>query len=315
MKKIALFATFLFMIIYSTASFAESKTINIGFQKGNIFALLKFKGVLEPEFKKYNVNVRWIEFAAGPQMLEGLNVGSIALAATGDAPPIFAQAAQADFVYLGHSPGNPRTEAIVVHDKSPIKSVSDLKGKRVALNKGSDVNYLLVAALQRAGLNYNEITPVYLPPSDARAAFEKGVVDAWAIWDPFLAEVQTNLSVREIVNGENLVPHYTFFLASRDFAEKSPQYAEIIIEQLKQQSEWGNANKAETAGILSASTGLDKAIWSKVLQRSNYGFVRMTDAAFAEQQSIADIFAKIRLIPESIDVKKGQWSADTKKNK
>lgn len=180
----------------------------------------------------------------------------------------------------------------MVHDESSIKSVSDLRGKRVALNKGSDVNYLLVAALQRAGLNYNEITPVYLPPSDARAAFEKGAIDAWAIWDPFLAEVQTNLPVREIVNGENLVPHYTFFLASRDFAEKTPQYAEIIIAQLKQQSEWGNANKVETAAILSASTGLDKTIWLKALQRSNYGFIRMTDAAFAEQQILQTYLLK-----------------------
>lgn len=307
MKKLMLLVSLLVVSIYSSFSFAEAKTINIGYQKANIFALLKYRGTLENEFKKQDVNIRWIEFPAGPQMLEGLNVGSIDLAATGDAPPIFAQAAQADFVYLGHSPANPKSEAIVVPENSSIKSVSDLKGKRVALNKGSDVNYLLVAALQHAGLNYSDITPVYLPPSDARAAFEKGVVDAWAIWDPFLAEVETNLPVRQIVNGENLVPHYTFFLASRNFAEKSPKHADVIIEQLVQQSEWANAHPQETADILSASTGLDKAIWLKALQRGEYGFTRMSDEAFAGQQKVADIFAKIRLIPESVDVKKARW--------
>ncbi|AFH92194.1 sulfonate ABC transporter substrate-binding protein [Providencia stuartii] len=315
MKKFILLMVLWVMYTFTSFAYSETKVINIGYQKANILALLKYRGTLEPVFKEYNVNVRWIEFPAGPQMLEGLNIGSIDLAATGDAPPIFAQAAQADFVYLGHSPSNPQSEAIVVPKNSPIQSVSDLKGKRVALNKGSDVNYLLVAALQRAGLKYNEITPVYLPPSDARVAFEQGAVDAWAIWDPFLAEVETSLPVREIVNGENLASHYTFFLASRQFAEKQPQYAEAIITQLSQQSEWANANPQETAAILSASTGLDKKIWLKALQRTNYGFIRMSDSAFLEQQNIANIFAKIRLIPVAIDVKKAQWKVEANANK
>ncbi|EMI5489026.1 sulfonate ABC transporter substrate-binding protein [Providencia stuartii] len=305
-----LFASLLVVSIYSSFSFGEVKTINIGYQKANIFALLKYRGTLENEFKKHDVNIRWIEFPAGPQMLEGLNVGSIDLAATGDAPPIFAQAAQADFVYLGHSPANPKSEAIIVPNDSSIKSINDLKGKRVALNKGSDVNYLLVAALQHAGLNYRDITPVYLPPSDARAAFEKGVVDAWAIWDPFLAEVETNLPVRQIVNGENLVPHYTFFLASRNFAEKSPKYAEVIIEQLVKQSEWANTHPQETAEILSVSTGLDNAIWLKALQRAQYGFTRMDDETLVGQQKIADIFTKIGLIPNAVDVKQARWVSE-----
>lgn len=188
------------------------ETVNIGYQKANIFALLKYRGTLDESFKKQGIAVRWIEFPAGPQMLEGLNVGSIDLAATGDAPPAFAQAAQADLVYLAHSPANPKTEAIVVAENSAIKSVADLKGKRVGLNKGSDVNYLLVTALEKAGLSYKDITPVYLPPADARAAFQRGAIDAWVIWDPFLAEVETNAKARQIGNAEGLVPHYTFYL-------------------------------------------------------------------------------------------------------
>ncbi|ADO07888.1 Putative aliphatic sulfonates-binding protein precursor (plasmid) [Pantoea vagans C9-1] len=138
MKKVLLSA----LIIAAQAGFAFStqaaekpETVNIGFQKANIFALLKYRGTLDQEFKKQGIALHWIEFPAGPQMLEGLNIGSIDLAATGDAPPTFAQAAQADLVYLGHSPANPKTEAIVVPADSPIKSVADLKGKRVALNK------------------------------------------------------------------------------------------------------------------------------------------------------------------------------------
>ncbi|HGE6740125.1 TPA: PhnD/SsuA/transferrin family substrate-binding protein, partial [Serratia marcescens] len=136
--------------LFSLPAGAQEKPqqITIGYQKANIFALLKYRGTLEKALEPQGVKVRWIEFPAGPQMLEGLNVGSIDLAATGDAPPAFAQAAKADLVYLAHSPPSPKTEAIVVPQDSPIRSVADLKGKRVALNKGSDVNYLLVSALE-----------------------------------------------------------------------------------------------------------------------------------------------------------------------
>jgi sulfonate transport system substrate-binding protein len=256
------------------------KVVNIGYQKANIFALLKYRGTLDNDFKKQGIDVHWVEFTAGPQMLEGLNVGSIDLAATGDAPPVIAQAAHADLVYLAHSVPNPQTEAIVVPENSPIKTVADLKGKRVALNKGSDVNYLLVAALEKAGLSYKDIKPVYLVPGDARAAFQSGDIDAWVIWDPFLAEVETNAKAREVQNAEGLVPHYTFFLASRKFADTYPQTAEKLVTELKATSDWANQHHDETAEILSKSTGLAKNIWAKALARMPYDAQRMTPAVF-----------------------------------
>ena len=236
-------------------------------------------------------------------MLEGLNVGSIDLAATGDAPPAFAQAAKADLVYLAHSPANPKTEAIVVAENSEIKSVADLKGKRVGLNKGSDVNYLLVAALEKAGLSYKDITPVYLPPADARAAFQ-------VIWDPFLAEVETNAKARQIRNAEGLVPHYTFYLASRKFADAYPETAKQVVDELGKLSEWANSHQDDAAGILSASTGLDKAIWLKTLARLPYGAERMTPAVYNEQQALADTFTRIGLLPVKVDVRSATWSLD-----
>lgn len=187
------------LLSLSGAALAEKPDqVTIGYQKANVLALVKSRGTLDESFKKQGIAVRWVEFPAGPQMLEGLNVGSIDLAATGDAPPVFAQAARADLVYLAHSPASPKSEAIVVAQDSPIHSVADLKGKRVGLNKGSDVNYLLVAALEKAGLSYKDIKPVYLPPADARAAFQRGAIDAWVIWDPFLSEVETRAGARQI---------------------------------------------------------------------------------------------------------------------
>ncbi|WP_369790439.1 aliphatic sulfonate ABC transporter substrate-binding protein [Rouxiella sp. WC2420] len=296
--------------IPSASAEALPKVVNIGYQKANIFALLKYRGTLDADFKKQGIAVKWVEFTAGPQMLEGLNVGSIDLAATGDAPPVIAQAAKADLVYLAHSPASPKTEAIVVPANSTIKTVADLKGKRVALNKGSDVNYLLVAALEKAGLSYKDITPVYLAPSDARAAFQRGAIDAWAIWDPFLAEVETHANAREVTNAVDLVPHYTFFLSSRKFAETYPQTALKLIDELKSTSDWANAHPDETAEIQSTSTGLDKKIWAKALARMPFGAERMTPEVFKQQQIIADKFKSTGLLPVSVDVNTATWSLD-----
>ncbi|ELN2739300.1 sulfonate ABC transporter substrate-binding protein [Pluralibacter gergoviae] len=303
--------TILLLLALSASAAAKApETVNIGYQKANIFALLKYRGTLDETFKKQGIAVRWVEFPAGPQMLEGLNVGSIDLAATGDAPPAFAQAAKADLVYLGHSPANPKTEAIVVPENSPIKTVADLKGKRVGLNKGSDVNYLLVKALEEAGLAYKDITPVYLPPADARAAFQRGAIDAWVIWDPYLAEVETNARARLIRNAEGLVPHYTFYLASRKFAETAPDAAKQVLDELGKLSDWANAHQQDAAGILSASTGLDKGIWQKAITRSPYGAERMTPAVYDQQQALADTFTGIGLLPVKVDVRSATWSLD-----
>nr|WP_033790846.1 sulfonate ABC transporter substrate-binding protein [Pantoea septica] len=296
----------------AAASHAASEQVNIGYQKANIFALLKYRGTLDAAFKKEGIAVRWVEFPAGPQMLEGLNVGSIDLAATGDAPPAFAQAAKADLVYLGHSPANPKTEAIVVPSSSAIQSVKDLKGKRVALNKGSDVNYLLIAALEEAGLTYKDITPIYLPPADARAAFQKGAVDAWVIWDPYLAEVEASTGARQVRNAEGLVPHYTFYLASRKFADSQPDRAKKVLNELSDLSRWANEHQDEAAAILAQSTGLDKAIWRITLTRLPYGAERMSDSVFSQQQALADTFTRVKLLPLKVDIRSAIWSADKK---
>ncbi|EMD1656402.1 sulfonate ABC transporter substrate-binding protein [Pluralibacter gergoviae] len=310
MPKLPRLTILLLLALSASAAAKAPETVNIGYQKANIFALLKYRGTLDETFKKQGIAVRWVEFPAGPQMLEGLNVGSIDLAATGDAPPAFAQAAKADLVYLGHSPANPKTEAIVVPENSAIKTVADLKGKRVGLNKGSDVNYLLVKALEEAGLTYKDITPVYLPPADARAAFQRGAIDAWVIWDPYLAEVETNARARQIRNAEGLVPHYTFYLASRKFAETAPDAAKQVLDELGKLSDWANAHQQDAAGILSASTGLDKGIWQKAIARSPYGAERMTPEVYDQQQALADTFTGIGLLPVKVDVRSATWSLD-----
>src|ERR1700685_384709 len=172
------------------------RVIRIGYQKYGTLVLLKARGSLEKRLAPMHVAVKWTEFPAGPQLLEGLNVGSIDFGTVGEAPPIFAQAAGADLIYVGNEPAASAAEAIIVPKDSPIKTLADLKGKQVALNKGSHVYFLLVKLLEKAGVQYKNIDPVFLTPADARAAFERGSVDAWAIWERFLAAAPRQTVVR-----------------------------------------------------------------------------------------------------------------------
>lgn len=277
--------------------------LRIGFQKSaSLLALQKTQGTLEKRLAPLGVSVKWVEFPAGPQLLEGLNVGSIDVGFVGEAPPIFAQAAGAQFVYIGYDPAAPQAEAIVVPRDSPVRSVADLKGRKVALNKGSNVHYLLVKALEKQGLKYSDIQPVFLPPADARAAFERGAVDAWAIWDPFLAAVEKGSGARIVVDGRGLVNNYAYYLAERGYAEKHPQVIQALFDDTLAQSQWLKGNVKQAAAIIAPQQGLPIDVVELSLTRYQFGVRPLTQAVAAEQQKIADVFVALQLIPKPIRI-------------
>lgn len=281
---------------------AEDGVVRIGFQKYGTLVLLKGKGALEEKLAPLGVTVKWIEFPAGPQLLEAMNVGAIDFGSTGEAPPIFAQAAGAPLVYVAHEPPAPRGEAILVPKDSPIQSVADLKGKTVALNKGSNVHYLLVRALEKAGVAYTDITPKFLPPADARAAFERGSVDAWAIWDPFQAAAEAATGARTLANGEGIVSNHQFYLGARDFTEANPAVIDAIIAALADIDVWAKANPAAAAAELAPSVGIPAPILQVALERQSYGIKALDAKVVAEQQAIADTFHALGLLPKPIVV-------------
>ncbi|KQV86269.1 ABC transporter substrate-binding protein [Massilia sp. Root351] len=277
--------------------------LRIGYQKYGTLTLLKGRGTLEKRLAAKGVDVKWTEFPAGPVLLEGLNVGSIDFGTVGEAPPIFAQAAGANLVYVGNEPPSPSSEAIVVPRDSRARSLADLKGKKIALNKGSNVHYLLVKALERAGLAYKDVEVVFLPPADARAAFERGSVDAWAIWDPFLAAAEKQLGARVLVDGQGLVANHQFYLAARPYAETNQEIVRIVIDELAKVDQWGVKNQKEVAAILAVQTGLDTGVVELAASRYAYGVKPVTPEVIAAQQKVADAFAGLKLIPKPIAVK------------
>lgn len=288
---------------------SEAQTIRIGYQKYGTLTLLKGRGTLEQRLATKNITVKWTEFPAGPQLLEGLNVGSVDFGTVGEAPPIFAQAAGANLVYVGNEPPSPASEAIVVPKDSKIRSLADLKGKKVVLNKGSNVHYLLVKALEKAGVGYKEIDIVFLPPADARAAFERGSVDAWAIWDPFLAAAEKQLGARVLADGKGLVANHQFYLAARPYAEKNQEVVRIVLEEIAKVDEWGARNPKDVATILSAQTGLDTEVVALAASRYAYGVKPITADVLQQQQKLADAFSSLKLIPKPIVVKDAQLPA------
>ena len=283
---------------------AQAKAeVRIGYQKYGTLTLLKGRGTLEKRLAEQGVGVKWTEFPAGPVLLEGLNVGSIDFGTVGEAPPIFAQAAGANLVYVGNEPPSPASEAIVVPKGSSLRTLADLKGKKIALNKGSNVHYLLLKALEKAGVAYADIQPVFLPPADARAAFERGSVDAWAIWDPFLAAAEKQIGARVLADGKGLVANYQFYLASRTYAEKNPEILRIVLDEVAKVDDWGRNNPDEVATILSAQTGLSKDVVALAASRYAYGVKPVSVDVIAAQQKVADAFSNLKLIPKPIVVK------------
>jgi sulfonate transport system substrate-binding protein len=284
--------------------------VRVGFQKGaSLLVLQKAQGSLEKKLAPLGFGVKWVEFPAGPQLLEGLNVGSVDVGFVGEAPPIFAQAAGAKFYYIGNDPAAPQAEALVVPKDSPLKSVADLKGKKVALNKGSNVHYLLVRLLEKNGLKLSDITPVYLPPADARAAFESKNVDAWVIWEPFQAAAEKQIGARVLADGTGVVNNYQYYLGERGFVDKNPQVIRALFEDSVEKGKWVKANLRHAAELIAPLQGLPVDVTETSLRRYNFNVQPLTETVIAEQQKIADTFHDLKLIPRAIAVRDASWKA------
>lgn len=291
------------LVVFSLHAGAQTNTLRIGFQKAaSLLTLQKSSGSLEKHLAPLGVAVKWVEFPAGPQLLEGLNVGAVDVGFVGEAPPIFAQAAGAKFVYIGFDPAAPEAEALVVPRDSAIRSLADLKGKKIALNKGSNVHYLLVKALEKQGLKYADIQPVFLPPADARAAFERGSVDAWAVWDPYYAAAEISGELRALATSRGLTNNNTFYLASRALAQQ-PALVKTIFQALTDIDARARADRRDAVQRYAEFAGLPPATVLRMVERRGAAPVGpLTPALVNDQQQVADAFAELGLIPRPIRV-------------
>lgn len=292
-------------------AFAQTpgRELRIGHQKG-FLSLLKGRGTLEKRLAPLGVSIKWTEFAAGPVQLEALNVGSIDFGDVGEAPPIFAQAAGAPLAYVAATVPRPRNESVLLPKGSTINTVADLKGKKIALNKGSNVHYFLVKLLEKNGLKYSDVNVVFLPPADARAAFEKGSIDAWVIWDPFAAAAEKTLDARVLADATGVVGNRAYYFSSLNYADKNNDVLRIAIEEINKIDIWGKVNRELLAAELAPLFGIPKNVLELYTSRTEYGTGPVTPEILAEQQKIADTFFDLKLIPKRIqvrDVARSPW--------
>jgi len=286
---------------------AQDRKLRIGVQKYGTLIVLEATRNLERRLAPNGVEVSWNEFPAGPQLLEALNGGSVDFGITGEAPPVFAQAAGVPFLYVAVDRPAPAGEAILVAKDSPIRTIADLKGKRVAFNRGSNVHYLLLAALEKAGLRFGDIEPAYLAPADGRAAFAAGSVDAWVIWDPYFAAGQAATGARVLTDATGLARNPQFYLASAAFARARPDLIRAVLDEIGKTDAWAEKHQAEVASLLAPRTGLPPAVLHVALARLGYGVAPITPDIVANQQRIADTFFKAGLLPKSIAVRDAVW--------
>lgn len=287
------------------ASAAETKEIRIGYQKAGISTVLKQRQTLEAAFAPQGITIKWVEFAFGPPILEGINTGNLDFGFTGDTPPIFAQAATPNLVYVATLPAH-YAEGIVVQEASPIKTLAGLKGKKVGVGKASSAHATLLYALDKAGLAYLDIEPVYLAPADALAAFTRGSIDAWSIWDPYLSIAQ-NGKVRVIAYAADVRQANTFFLANKDFAANSPTLLSRLLDVIAVDARWAGEHRAEAAQAIHDASGIDLQAIRNTIDRSNFIVRPVTDADVVIQQDTADRFLKIGLLPKPITVGEVVW--------
>lgn len=304
----AALATPSLMLGHKKAEADSLKTFRIGYQKASItLAIAKVQNRFETKLAPLGWSVSWAEFTSGPPMMEALAARAIDFAFTGEPPVIFAQAAHTDLVYVAATQPGPRDIGILKPAGSKLDSVAALKGKRVAVAKGSSAHYLLVSALEHANVPYSSVEKVFLQPPDARAAFASGAVDAWSIWDPFYAGAQA-AGATLLVNGEGLMPGRSFYSADRKFAEKNPNILMQAISILNDQEQWEKVNQPKMAQLIAPSIGLPESVLKIWFAREKYGVEPMTPEIFAAQQKIADTFFKLGIIPEKITVTDARWT-------
>ncbi|MDR3707331.1 MAG: sulfonate ABC transporter substrate-binding protein [Capsulimonadaceae bacterium] len=293
------------------ASSGDQHVVNIGYQAFGTFRILKSSGKLEEALRPLGYTVVWRQFQAGPPLIEALNAGKIDIGHVGEPPPLIAQASGVPFVYVGMEGPSPQALAILVPKTSSIRTLAGLKGKSVAIVKGTTSHCLLISALKEAGLTTDDVHIKYLEPPDARAAFEQGSIDAWVIWDPYYTSVLRDGRARVLQDGTGLMADREFYIGQTDFVREHPEVVKVVLRQLRDADTYIASHKLAVAKLMSPDLGIDVPTLEVVISHRTFGEGPVTSSAVARQQELADMFHRIALLPKSITVKDAVYDFST----
>jgi aliphatic sulfonates family ABC transporter substrate-binding protein len=291
----------------SSLARSYQSVVRIGYQKFGRLLLVKALGDLDRRLAERGVRAEWLEYPGGLQLVDALQASELDVGVVGECPPVFAQAAEAPIVYLASEASAPEAEAVIVPARSQIWSVRELRGRTVALNRGANVHYLLVQALEEVGLSYGDIEAVFLTPEEAESAFLQGKVDAWAIWDPLLGAVQRKSGARVLRDGRGLTQNTAYYVARRELAEREPEIVEEILAGVDRATVFAGAHLRRAATLLERESGMRRDALESWLTKLAPA-TRMNPAVVTAQQEIADRLYGLRIVPHAVRVADAQWS-------
>ncbi len=285
---------------------ASVKEIRIGYQKNGVLVITRERAALESHFKPIGVDVKWVEFSSGPPMMEAMN----SAASTTARSAIPRRSLRRPPVPRSSMPPPSRlSTARASWCRRIRRSAPSLTSRAsgVGFTKGSSAHNIVVQTLEKAGLGYTDITPVYLTPPDAGPAFGNGSIDAWAIWDPYFAIGEIKQNGRILAHAREITKTNSFFIANRDFAKNHGPVLQQIVDVTAGAAAWAETHRDEVAKSLSAITGVPLDIQTVAASRAGFSVAPLTDDIIATQQGVADRFFKLGLIPKQITIRDIVW--------
>jgi aliphatic sulfonates family ABC transporter substrate-binding protein len=288
------------------AAVAPRSRIRIGYQKLGLLMLAKAHGGLDAALSSRGVEVEWREFSGGMQIVDALASRDLELAIVGDCPAVIAQAADVPIVYLAAEPPAPRGAALIVPRESPFQDVAELRGRSIAVNRAAQAHYLLLRALEEAGLDAGDVEICFQTPEQAFTAFRAGAVDAWAIWDPWLSSARLDFGARVLRDATGLLKNSAYYVARRAFAESEPELVRQFLSELRAAAHWVKRDPERAATLVAPELGVSSRALIASLER-DLATVPLDGELLAAQQDVADTLLRLRLIPHAVSVAEALW--------
>lgn len=281
----------------------KPKEIHIAYQNSSIPILLaKAKGLYEEEFKKDGIEVKYDLYLSGPPMIEAFSGGRADFAHTGDMPPVNARSTGVDIKVIGRAGYTPAGNALLVKPDAPYQSVSDLKGKKIAVQVGSSAHHFLIALLQKNGLKSSDISLVNLPASDHQNALTNNSVDAVATWEPWTSILENAKAGKVLADSSSGVKRYIgVFLARNEFAKKYPDVAERFLKVNEKAAQILKNNQDEALTLISQESKIDKQSLSRLVKSSDWD-TKITPEDISALQNVKDFLKETNVLKKDFDI-------------
>jgi sulfonate transport system substrate-binding protein len=282
----------------------KPQEIHIAYQNSSITIMLaKAKGMYEEEFAKDGVEIKYDMYLSGPPMIEAFAGGRADFAHTGDMPPVSAKSAGVDIKVIGRAGYTPAGNALLVRPDSPVTSVADLKGKKIAVQVGSSAHHYLILLLKKNDLSTSDVNIVNLPASDHQAALDTKNVDAVVTWEPWSSVLENAKSGKVLADSSSGVKRYIgVLLARNEFAQKYPDYAVRLLKVNEKAAQFIKDHPDEALELISKESKLPVAAISRIVKSSNWDSEIVADDIAALQQ-VKDFLKDTKVLKTDYDIK------------